>query len=95
LGLNVDRLTDPGRIGRVRAEGFVPLPGGKYRHKNPMLMVIRMAARILDRNLSGAWRESPFFDEAGAPARPPHILDRDERMAALKALATGRVPARR
>ena len=74
--------TIPRPLGRVEAEAFVPTPKGK-RHKGAARMVARMGARIAAKNLSGEWRDTPFFDGDGAPVQTPRVLTREERAAAL------------
>ncbi|CUH41066.1 hypothetical protein JSE7799_03809 [Jannaschia seosinensis] len=86
VGVNTDRLDDSVSIGKVTAEGFLPSRDGKHRHKGAARMVARIASRILAKNLSGEWRDTPFFDKAGAPVVEPRILTREERAAALMAL---------
>ena len=83
VGVNVDALADPAAAGPVEAEGFVPSRKGP-RHVGAGRMVMRMAARMLARNLGGQWRATPFFDGAGRPVVEPHVLGRDERAAALR-----------
>jgi hypothetical protein len=86
VGLNTDRLDAPEKVGPVRAEGFVPTADGKTRHKGAARMVTRVMSRMLERNVSGHWRETPFFAD-GRPAVAPHILTREERAAALMGVA--------
>ncbi|KIT18044.1 DUF6151 family protein [Jannaschia aquimarina] len=80
VGVNADRVD--GDLGPVRAEGFVPTGSG-HRHKGALRMVGRMATRMAAKNLNGQWRETPFFDDEGAPAVPPQVLTREQRAAAL------------
>lgn len=86
VSVNADRLDEPSAAGKVQAEGFIPAPDGRTRHKGALRMVARMASRILVANLSGAWRRTPFFGPDGEPARPPHVLTREQRAEALSAL---------
>ena len=85
-GLNADRLDDPKAAGPVDAQAFVPKPGGGATHKGLARMVTRMASRIAAGNLSGGWRDSPFFDDAGAPVVAPQVLGKADRAAALSKL---------
>lgn len=81
VGVLVDRLADPGRIGPVLAQSFVPNPaGGAPRHKGAMRMTWRFLIRLAAARLSGRWRHTPFFDLAtGAPVVAPRVLDKAER----------------
>lgn len=84
VGINADRLAEP--LGPVEAEAYIPAPDGKPRHRGLGRMVGRMAVRMAAENLSGDWRDSPFFDGGGAPVVPPRVLTREERAAALMAV---------
>ncbi|WP_299816125.1 DUF6151 family protein [uncultured Jannaschia sp.] len=86
VGMNADRLDDPAAIGPVRAEGFIRTRGGKVRHKGILHIATRLGARVIGRNLSGDWTDTPFFDAAGNPIREPEVLSRRERADALAAL---------
>ncbi|WP_299649432.1 DUF6151 family protein [uncultured Jannaschia sp.] len=86
VGMNADRLDDPVAIGPVRGEGFIRTPDGKVRHKNILFVATRLVSRVVGRNVTGEWRETPFFDAAGEPVRDPKILARAERSEALSAL---------
>ncbi|WP_308917362.1 DUF6151 family protein [Jannaschia sp. LMIT008] len=83
VGVNADVLSDDDDPGRVQAEGYVPDGKGGTRHKGAARMVGRMVPRMLSGNLSGSWRDTPFFADDGAPAVPPHVLTREQRAAAL------------
>lgn len=86
VGMNVDRLDDQASIGPVRGEGFIRTRDGKVRHKNMFHIATRLAARVIGRNMSGEWKKTPFFDEAGTPIRDPKVLTPQERSKALSAL---------
>ncbi|WGH79116.1 DUF6151 family protein [Jannaschia ovalis] len=83
VGVNTDRLEDPTAAGPVQAEAFIPGDNGKQRHKGAGRMIARMAKRVAAHNLSGKWRETPFFDADGNPVVDPTVLSREERAAAL------------
>ena len=87
VGLNTDRLED-GPPGPVEAEGFMPTRKG-VKHKGAGRMVARMMQRMAAQNISGAWRETPFFGEDGKPVREPRVSSRAERAAALQGVRTG------
>ena len=86
VGLNVDRLDDPSSIGPVRGEAFIRTRDGKVRHKNLFHIATRLASRVIGRNMSGDWRDTPFFDAAGNPVRDPKVLTPQERSAAQRAI---------
>ena len=83
VGVNTDRLDDEAAIGKATVEGFIPGRDGKVRHKGAGRMVGRMLTRMTAKNLSGEWRDTPFFEDDGKPVRDPKILSREERAAAL------------
>ncbi|PWJ18275.1 DUF6151 family protein [Jannaschia seohaensis] len=83
VGLNADRLEHPDALGPVTAEAFIPAGPGKTKNRGLGRMVGRMVTRMAAKNLNGEWRDTPFFDADGAPARPPQVLSREERAAAL------------
>lgn len=87
VGLNTDRLDTPDAVGPVSAKAFVPAGDGKTRNEGLGRMVGRMVTRMAAKNLSGEWRDTPFFDEEGMPAVPPQVLTREERAAALMKVA--------
>ena len=80
VGVMVDAVTGP--VKPAEARGFVPDGRGGRRHEGVPTMVGRMLGRMAKSNLSGAWRDSPFFED-GAPVVPPRVLSREERAAAL------------
>jgi hypothetical protein len=86
VGLDAERIAPGTDLGRVEVETFLPDGRGGIRHKGAGPMVARMAARMLAANLSGTWRETPFFDAGGAPVAPPRILSAEARAAALATL---------
>lgn len=81
VGVNADRID--GTLAPIEAEGYIPKPDGGSRHEGLPRMLGKMVTRMAAKNLSGDWRETPFFDDDGAPAVPPTILSREERAAAL------------
>ncbi|WP_371153156.1 DUF6151 family protein [Jannaschia sp. 2305UL9-9] len=86
VGINTDRLDQPERVGKPVVEGFKPVPGGGHKHIGAGRMVARMATRIAAKNLNGEWRNSPFFDDEGAPTATPKVLTREQRAAALQGI---------
>ncbi|SDZ52930.1 Uncharacterized conserved protein [Jannaschia faecimaris] len=83
VGVNADRLSNPEAGGKVLAEAFIPKPGGGQAHKGVGRMAARMVGRMVAKNISGEWRDSPLFASDGSPTRDPQILSREERAAAL------------
>jgi hypothetical protein len=65
-----------------------PKPAGR----GLALTFARTASIIIGARLSGAWRQSPLFDAAGAPIALPVVLAKDE-VARLKAMDTAAGPA--
>lgn len=84
--LNADRLDDPSAFGPVEAEAFVPKRGGGQTHKGLLRMMSGLASRILSENLSGDWRNSPFFDKGGDPVHAARQISRAERAEARRRL---------
>jgi len=83
VGLNTDCLTDADAIGPHVAEAFIPKQNGKQGMKGMGTMLTRMVTRMAAKNISGEWRDTPFFDDNGAPSVSPKVLSREERAAAL------------
>lgn len=83
VGVNTDRLDTPETIGKVMAVGFMPKPGGGQVNKGMGRMLGRMMSRMAAKNLNGEWRDTPFFDDDGAPVHDAKVLSREERAAAL------------
>jgi len=80
-GINVARLSDAKPLGRVRSVLFIPGSQGKKSHKGGGRMALRLVAMMTAARLSGRWRQTPFFDESGAPVATPHVLSREEKAA--------------
>ncbi len=82
LGLSANCLEHPEDLGKVQARGFVPQPGGGTRMQGALTMVWGIATRGLSARMSGAWRNTPFYDpDTGAPVVEPQVLDRAARRA--------------
>ncbi len=77
--IHAARLTEPGRIGPVVIRSFAPQPGGKSKTEGAVRMVTSVLAGMLVARLNGDWRQTPFFDETGAPLAKPQVLAREER----------------
>jgi hypothetical protein len=78
----LNRLEHPERAGPVRAKAFVPRPGKKPRHQGARHLIWPVLARSLSALMTGAWRDTPFFDRAtGKPVRVPRVLSQEERRA--------------
>lgn len=77
--LPVARLADPTSVGPVLAQVNMKQPDGKMTHKGMGRVAWAIAKRMLAARLSGRWRNTPFFDEHGAPVAQPTILSKDER----------------
>lgn len=73
-------------LGPVIARGFVKTPSGKTKHEGLRPMLISMMGRMGKAWISGAWRDTPFFDDTGTPSREARILTREERAAAFMGL---------
>ena len=83
VGLLADRLDDTAALGPLIGRAFLPGTGGKtYRHEGFNRIGFRIAKMMLAANLSGKWRQTPFFDAAGTPTAPAHVISREERQAA-------------
>ena len=82
VGIPTDRLSETAPLGPLIGRAFLKGQNGKYRHQGFNRIGFRIAKMMLAANLSGAWRQTPFFDPAGRPTAPAHVLTRDERKAA-------------
>ena len=83
VGLLADRLDDTAALGPLIGRAFLPGTGGKtYRHEGFNRIGFRIAKMMLAANLSGKWRQTPFFDAVGTPTAPAHVISREERQAA-------------
>ena len=82
VGVNVDRLDDAAPLGPVIARAFMKQADGKYRHEGFNRAGLRIIQMMLAANLSGRWRQNPFFEDTGAPVAKSRILTREERAAA-------------
>ena len=82
IGMMTQRLADPDQAGPVRARAFVPHRSGKRRHKNMLRLIIPFLRNTIARLISGAWRDTPFFDlETKRPIAKPTVLTEEERRA--------------
>ncbi|UYV38740.1 DUF6151 family protein [Rhodobacteraceae bacterium D3-12] len=81
-GFIAARLSDTSALPPRGAYVFKKQANGKYRHKGMGHLAWRVAQLMLSANLSGSWRENPFFDDTGKPIRTPRTLTREERKAA-------------
>lgn len=80
VGVRTQRLAQAEEAGRVRARAFVPKRGGKTRHEHPMRMIWPFVVRSLSGLISGAWRDTPFFDpETRKPVVEAKVLTKEER----------------
>lgn len=81
-GFIAARFSDLSALPRSNSFVFKKQANGKYRHKGMGRLAWRVAQMMLSANLSGSWRQNPFFDASGKPIRTPRTLTRDERAAA-------------
>lgn len=86
VGVNVDRLGDPSKAGKILAETFIPMPNSQTRSKGLLRTVTRLLSRMLAANMDGSWRGTPFFADDGTPIMVPDVLTAIERNT-----ATGRL----
>ena len=82
VGIPTDRLSETDPLGPLIGRAFMRGKDGRYRHQGFNRIGFRIARMMLAANLSGRWRRTPFFDGAGNPTAPAHVLTRAERMAA-------------
>ncbi|MGR3758952.1 DUF6151 family protein [Roseobacteraceae bacterium NS-SX3] len=81
-GMRADLFADKDKLGKLRAQAFVPQPGKPPRTKGAGRMAMGILARMLGALASGRWKETPFFDPAtGKPAAAPRMLSKEERRA--------------
>ncbi|MCF6232975.1 MAG: DUF6151 family protein [Rhodobacteraceae bacterium] len=81
VGLKVAILAEPDRVGPVVAKSFIPGVGGKTSHKGIVPVVFSILTKMLAARLSGNWRQTPFFDETGAPVAKATIPSKKDRAA--------------
>ncbi|MCV3272605.1 DUF6151 family protein [Roseobacter sinensis] len=73
-------------FGPVVSLGFtkMALPGGPRRDKGLMRMLGSLIARSVAAYLNGTARQSPFFDDTGAPVAVPEVISKEARAAAYR-----------
>lgn len=76
-----DRLEDDGPLGPIRARAYVRKPNGKRGHDGGLTLVMGFATQALPRWLTGRWKDTPFFDDAGNAVRDIHVVPQAERAA--------------
>ena len=82
-GILAATLSDTAALGPLIGRAFMPGKGGKpYTHEGYNRIGGRIVKMMALANLSGKWRETPFFDASGTPTAPIHVLTREERAAA-------------
>lgn len=85
-GVSVAALKEPEAIGPIVTRGFVKAPSGKVKHEGLRPMLTGMMGRMGKAWIDGSWRDTPFFDDTGAPTREARVLTREERAAAFMGL---------
>lgn len=78
-GIAANRLADTAPLGPVIGHAFMASPGGGYRHKGFNRIGLRVLRMMLLANLSGRWRDTPFFDPAGTPRAGITLISREAR----------------
>lgn len=76
-----DRLEDDRPLGPVVARAFVRKPNGKRGHEGLARFIFGFLRRTIAARVSGRWRDTPFFDNKGAPVQEVHIVSEAERAA--------------
>lgn len=79
----VDRLEDPSRVGKVKADIYQNL-GNRTKHKGMARVVYGVASRAFAARMNGTWRGSPFFDAAGALTLPVDLISQQDKAAAYR-----------
>lgn len=81
-GVQSDRMDDADRLGPITAQVFIPQPGGKTKHQGMARLAWGVFTQMLAAQISGAWRQTPFFDvDTGRPVAEPLIPSKAERAA--------------
>lgn len=80
--ISVNILSDPDALGPVRAHAFILKPNGKRGHTGMLAFMGGFAKRVIGARISGTWRNTPFFDEAGAPRTKVKPLTHEDRTTA-------------
>lgn len=79
VGISANRLADTAPLGPVIGHAFMAKPEGGYRHTGFNRIGLRVVRMMALANLTGRWRQNPFFDAAGAPVVAPEVLPKDAR----------------
>ena len=79
--VQVDQIANHQPIGPVVAKAFVPRPGGKSAHEGFGRIIVKLLPIIAGSLISGRWRQTPFFDDTGAPVAKAIIPTKQERAA--------------
>lgn len=77
--LMIDRLDDPAALGPCSAHAFVLKANGKRGHEHAAGFMWGFAKRVTRARVTGSWRTTPFFDDAGVPIAPIRALTREDR----------------
>lgn len=77
--LNTARFADPKAMGPAKAFAFKPTEDGKTQTRGFHHFMFGFMRRTIWARLGGSWRETPFFDENGAPIAPVQNLTREDR----------------
>jgi hypothetical protein len=82
VGIQVARLSDPERLGSIKARTNMMQPDGKPKHQGMGRMVFGILSRMLAARISGSWRQTPFFNvETGEAVAKAIIPSKAERAA--------------
>lgn len=77
--LSISALQDQDVFGPPIARAFVPRANGKTGHERMLGVMWGFTKRVLGARLTGTWRTTPFFDDAGTPRARVKSLTHEDR----------------
>ncbi|MBU2992831.1 hypothetical protein KO486_06365 [Octadecabacter sp. B2R22] len=77
--INTERFSTPDALGPAVAFAFKPMPNGKSKTKGFVGFIAGFARRTIWARISGAWRNTPFFDATGETITSIKQLTAQER----------------
>lgn len=83
VGVLTEHADPANAFGPVVCDAFRTMRDGTQKTTGSFTMVTRLAQRMIADRISGAWRETPFFDvETKQPVVEPRLVSPEEKRAA-------------